>query len=322
MTPRSIITIGNFDGVHCGHRQILSRASHWAKNNDAQIIVITFDPHPMSVLKPELAPQRLCNANRREAILKDLGADEVHFYKPEKQLLQLEPEDFVVQMVERYNPAVWIEGDDFHFGKNRRGNIQLLQELGQQHQFEVDIVPTCDVTLTNCHIVRASSSIIRWLIEQGRVADARIVMQRPFTFESVVVQGEKVGRTIGFPTINLDLELLKDHQIPKLGVYSGRATFQNSGSYAAAISIGIKPTFGIKQLCIEAHLLDCNKDLYSQQVQLEFHQWIRDQYPFPSIQHLKAQLKRDVQQIRNLSKAQHDQPMIAEILKQPSGMNA
>ncbi|QQE11899.1 adenylyltransferase/cytidyltransferase family protein [Planctomycetota bacterium] len=200
MSNRSVITIGNFDGVHRGHQQLLLRAKQWASENGGNVIVMSFDPHPMSILKPELAPRRLSTVARREQILKELGADQVVFLEPKKDLLQLEPEDFVRQVVEQYQPAVLVEGNDFRFGRQRRGDIKLLAEIGGKSGFQIDIVPTCDVVLSNHHIVRVSSSLVRWLIEKGRVADAEIAIGRPYTFESIVVTGEKVGRQLGFPT--------------------------------------------------------------------------------------------------------------------------
>ncbi|QQE14012.1 riboflavin kinase [Planctomycetota bacterium] len=120
---------------------------------------------------------------------------------------------------------------------------------------------------------------------------------------------------MGLPYINLDLERLKDHQVPALGVYGGRAIFSDKESYTAAISVGIKPTFGIKQLCIEAHLLDCNKDLYGKSVSLEFHTWVRDQYPFPNIMELKHQLQKDVALIRKNDELVTQRPLVASRLQ-------
>ena len=243
MSERSVITIGNFDGVHKGHQQLLSRGSKWAKEHGCKLIAMTFDPHPVSVLKPELAPGRLCTLERKKQLLLDNGADEVVILKPNHGMLDMQPEKFAQWLADDYKPVMIVEGDDFRFGYQRKGDIKQLRVLGETLGFGVDEVETCEVALSDAHIARVSSSLIRWLLEHGRVADVEIAMGRPFVFESNIVKGKQVGRTLGFPTINLDLEVLKDHQIPAFGVYGGKAIFENGETYTAAISIGIKPTF-------------------------------------------------------------------------------
>jgi riboflavin kinase / FMN adenylyltransferase len=305
MTQPSIITIGNFDGVHLGHRAIFATARELADAHDARVVAMTFDPHPYTTLDPTNRPPRLCSLEQKIARLKDAGVDEVEVLEPTPQVLGQTAEDFVNQVEERYNPRAFVEGRDFHFGKDRAGDIPRLKQLGKEYGFQVVIQPSVDITLDDLTVVAVHSSFIRWLVGHGRVEDAQRCLTEPFSITSTVVTGEKRGRTIGFPTINLDLDELDDYMIPTDGVYAGAAHLPGTDQQArrtcpAAISIGNKPSFGKVQLTLEAHLLDFTGDLYGQSVTLEFSHWVRDQMRFPSIDVLCKQLERDIQQVRGV----------------------
>lgn len=338
MTDHWVLTIGNFDGVHVGHRAILARARQQADSQDAQVLALTFDPHPSSVLRPGQEPPRLSGVSRRLADLKMAGADYAERLEPTRQFLSQSPEQFIQRIVTRYQPLALVEGADFRFGRDRAGDMVRLCELGQQLGFKVVEVPSVEVLLGDQTQVEVSSSLVRWLIGHGRVCDAARCLRQSYSITGKVAYGAQRGRRIGFPTVNLDPADYHGQIVPADGVYAGvvqvpagtggqggtpvvsqiaahgdesrigvaESKGLNCGievcSYRAAISVGVKPTFGQKNLTIEAHLLDFkpqSDELYGQTLTLFFEQWLRDQYPFPNVAALQEQLRRDVARIRN-----------------------
>jgi len=308
MLGPSVITIGNFDGVHVGHRAILQTASGLAQQQSAKVIAMAFDPHPSATLDPANQPPRLCTREQKTQRLKDAGADEVIILNPEPKLLGLTPEEFVHQMIQQHQPVAFVEGADFRFGHARAGDLDLLQRFGNEHGFVVHTQPSKDVTLSDLSVVTVRSSVIRWLVGHGRFEDAGKCLGQPFSLTSEVVQGEQRGRTIGIPTVNLNLDTLDDHMLPADGVYAGfaycpGATPGVDRPYTAAISVGNKPSFGglrgHVKLTIEAHLLDFDADLYGQTITLTFTRWLRDQQRFPTPDALRQQLARDIDKVRS-----------------------
>lgn len=303
----AIITIGNFDGVHLGHRRILDRARALADERGGRVIALSFDPHPMTVLRPGRQPPRLMTLDEKTAVLRDAGADEVITLVPRPELLSLDPAAFVEQMVRQYTPLAIVEGPNFHFGKGRAGNVNVLGELGKTFGFETVVVDPVEIALSDQLLVKVSSSIARWLIGHGRVADAARCLGAPYEITGQVITGEQRGRTIGVPTANLDASALGDKLPPCDGVYAGTVTIHDESprsanesqpSHAAAISIGVKPTFGVASLNIEAHLINYDGDLYDKTITIAFHRWLRDQQKYPSLEVLKAQIGRDIQNTR------------------------
>jgi len=306
MAGPSVITIGNFDGVHVGHRAIFQTARELARERSARVIAMTFDPHPNATLDPAHQPPRLCPLEQKLKRLKDAGADEVIVLNPEPKLLGQTPQEFVRRVVEQHRPVAFVEGADFRFGHARAGDLSLLKHLGTEYGFEVITQPSWDVTLTDLGVVTVRSSVVRWLVGHGRVEDAARCLGEPFTLTSKVVHGEHRGKSIGIPTANLDLDTLDDHMLPADGVYVGYAHSPGVAlgegadrTYTAAISVGNKPSFGHVKLTIEAHLLDFDADLYGQPLALAFTHWIRDQQRFPTPEALCEQLARDIEYARN-----------------------
>lgn len=319
-----MVTIGTFDGVHAGHRALLATARARAlalttSGRPTRVVALAFDPHPMTRLKPDAAPARLSTFAQREGWLRDAGADEVFALEPTDALLSLSPEAFIVRVLEQHAAVAFVEGPDFHFGAQRAGNVRALAALGAGLGFDLDVVEPVDVTLDNQHIVRASSTLVRWLVRNGRVADAAAVLGRSYEVDGVVTQGDRLGRTIGFPTINIETSCMT----PGDGVYAGVARVpaahlaeQGTGrapEYLAAINVGARPTVRGVSRRIEAHLLApspasrvptagpalAGLPEYGWPVRLGFHSFIRDQVRFESVQHLVAQLARDVQRVRS-----------------------
>jgi len=295
------LTIGNFDGVHRGHQQIIAQAGMFAAQTGAQVVVITFDPHPLSIVSPEQAPARLMPLEERIRCLGQAGADVVIVLKSDPELLSLEPEDFVEQaIVDKFSPTHIVEGRSFGFGKGRRGNPDLLKQLSPQLGFEFFVVEPVKLQVENCQSVRVSSSLIRELVSEGKVNRAFLCLGRPYALLGVVEHGQLRGRELGYPTANLGhvAQLL-----PAQGVYAGAARLNEEVS-TAAISIGTTPTFGGQQVQIEAFLLDFDRDLYDQPLQLEFWHYLRNQQRFSSVAKLKQQIDSDVKEIRQLASEQ------------------
>lgn len=297
---RSIITIGNFDGAHLGHaallRRCVERASQSAPTPKPRVVALTFDPHPASILRPDQPPPaKLTSFERRAALLRGLGAEEVVRLAPTTDLLSRSAEDFIAEIARDYAPLAFVEGPDFHFGHRRGGNVRVLADLGSRLGFAVHVVPSVDVPLTDDTIVPASSTIARWLITQGRVRDAAIVLGRPHELEGAVVQGDRRGRTIQFPTANLAAENL----VPADGVYAAVAILPGGREWPAAVNVGTRPTFQGHDRRVEAHLIGAQtSDLgitteYGWPLRLKLIGWLRDQVRFDSIPRLVEQLKRD-----------------------------
>ncbi len=294
------MTIGNFDGVHLGHQAIVSRCGELAREKQVAVKALTFDPHPASVLRPGREPLRLIAAPRKRELLLQAGADEVVILEPTPAMLSLEPHDFVARLVADHHPIAVVEGIDFRFGRGRAGDVKSLAALGDEFGFATHVVPDVQVALSDHLLAPVSSSLIRMLLANGRVMDAALASGRAYELTGNVVQGDRRGRTLDMPTANLDAAATIGRALPGDGVYAGAVELRDGSEHPAAISIGVKPTFAGRRRTIEAHLLDYAGDLYGQTITLRFHRWLREQQPFPSPDALKAQLHRDVAQVRDL----------------------
>lgn len=310
----SVITIGNFDGVHVGHAALLRRAREIASASGARVVAMAFDPHPASVLRPGTEPPRLTTWGQRERLLKGAGADEVARLDPTPALLSLTPEEFVAGLVAKWSPIAFVEGADFRFGHRRAGDLALLAELGRGHGFEVVRFEPVEVALSDHTVTTASSTVTRWLLEQGRVTDSAIVLGRPYELDGEIVRGDRRGREIGFPTANLSVQCLA----PADGVYAGVGVLPDGKKLPAAISIGTKPTFGNHGRAVEAFLMTDGEGPaeperatppwaplgglpeYGWRLRLRFIAWVRDQMAFGSIDELLTHISRDCRRVRDI----------------------
>ncbi len=312
------ITVGTFDGVHRGHARLVQAAREGAMARAragagaARVVALVFDPSPASVLRPHDAPARLSHFDQRRAWLLEAGADRVERLVPDRDLLAMSPEGFARFVCERHRPALWVEGPDFRFGHRRLGDVRTLGVLGAQLGFEALIVDDAGVALSDHQVVPARSTMARWLLAQGRVFDAAVVLGRWHALTGTVVQGDRRGRTIGFPTANLVTDLLA----PMDGVYGARATVAHAGrvaTLAAAVNIGARPTVDA-QRTIEAHVI-CAQwppagddgagalaglPEYGWELQLELVAYLREQARFAGLDALRAQLARDVARAREV----------------------
>ncbi len=306
---RSVVTIGNFDGVHLGHAALIRRARALADAaaQNTRVVVLSFDPHPLTILRPESAPARLTTFERRCELLGALGADEVVRLEPTGSLLGESADEFITRLTRELRPIAIVEGPDFRFGRNRTGDIAFLRTAGTKLDFQVQVVsPAIEVTLDDHTVIPASSSMARWLIEHGRIRDAAAVLGRAYEMTATIRQGARRGRTIGFPTANLDSPCLP----PADGVYAGIGHLPDGRALPAAISVGTNPTFGDANRSVEAYFLRDNPGRewaalpglpeYGWPLRLEFRHWLRDQLSFDGPEPLIDQINKDVARTREL----------------------
>jgi riboflavin kinase / FMN adenylyltransferase len=300
----SVVTLGNFDGVHKGHRAVLNtvveraRACRSGGPDGAQAVAVTFDPHPVAVLHPERAPQIITSSEQRLDLLAATGLDAVLVMEFTRDLALWTPERFVVEVfVKALGASVVVVGEDTRFGVRNSGNVDTLRQLGAEHGFEV--LALADIGEGG----RWSSSRVRALVTAGNVATAAEILGRPHRVSGEVVHGDHRGRELGYPTANLSQE--SEGLIPSDGVYVGRLIrpmlpdSDPDRVLPAAISIGTNPTFAGTQRRVEAYVLDrTDLDLYSEHVVFEFIEHLRPTEKFDSIDDLLVQIAKDVEHAR------------------------
>jgi len=289
------VSVGNFDGVHRGHACIIQRLVRAARQVEGPAIVFSFQPHPACVLRPAAAPAALTTAPRKADLLGKLGVDALIAYPTDTHILGLEPGQFFQQVVVQHLAArAMVEGPNFRFGRRRVGSIQLLADLCQQAGIALEVVSPL---LVGDRYV--SSSRIRTLLADGKIPEANALLTEPYRLCGTVVVGARRGRTIGFPTANLDLDP-HDLLLPPRGVYAGRA-MTATGTWAAAIHFGPNPTFDDQSTKLEIHLIDFTGDLYGTHIDVEFLARIRAVRQFDGRQALIDQLTDDIKTARALA---------------------
>jgi riboflavin kinase / FMN adenylyltransferase len=286
------VTIGSFDGIHLGHQEIGHRLVREAQQAGVPSVVVTFFPHPAAVLGKNSGAFYLTTAEERAEIIASLGVDITITLEFTKELAQQSAESFVQALVQHLNPKTMIVGYDFSLGRDRHGNIETLQAMGAEHGFQVEVVPP--VTLDG---EKVSSSRVRHALESHDIATANALLGRAYAVSGKVTYGDRRGGKLGIPTANLDYP--KDRLIPPRGVY---ATIAHLGDQrvASVTNIGVHPTFdtGLIVPTIEAHLLDFSGDIYSDELSLDFIQFIRPEQKFDSVAELLAQIDQDIQTAR------------------------
>jgi len=297
MPGRTVITIGNFDGVHLGHRALI-RAAVDAAGSGGRVVAMAFDPHPATVLRPLAVPPRLTTLAQRTRLALRAGVSEMVALDPTAELLGTSPEDFIARVVRRHHPGVVVEGPDFRFGHERRGDVDLLARLGAEQGFAVIVVPPAQGVLSDHSIVTVSSSLVRWMLEHGRVEDVRRLLGRPYEVRGIVAAGDKRGRQLGVPTANVAAETM----LPGDGVYFGRATASDGAWHGAAINIGLRPTFGEGRRACEVHLLDVELPLdeYGWECAVCFEGFLRNEIRFDGASAVQQQIGRDINRTRDL----------------------
>ncbi|MEU7618555.1 bifunctional riboflavin kinase/FAD synthetase [Micromonospora rifamycinica] len=289
---RSVVTIGVFDGVHRGHQATIGHAVARARELGIGSVVVTFDPHPVEVVRPGSHPAVLTEPARKAELIEALGVDVLCVVPFTAALSRLSPEAFVHDiLVEHLHAALVVVGDNFRFGHRAAGNVELLERLGRSSGFAVEHAPLVAAAGTVF-----SSTYIRSRVEAGDVAAAAAVLSRPHRLEGVVVLGDQRGRELGFPTANLRCP--PHAAVPADGVYAGWLVRGGTERLPAAISIGTNPTFAGRERRVEAHVLDFSGDLYGEHVALDFAAHLRGQIRYDAIEPLLVQMAEDVERTR------------------------
>ena len=284
------IAIGNFDGVHRGHAQLIDRLRRMAQRLGGPAVAVTFDPPPVAILRPQSKPLALTTIPRREALLRRCGADGVVVIRTDRSLLGQSPETFFKHLVRGTLQARgMVEGPNFFFGRDRAGNPHLLRRLCQREGIECEIVEPAEIEGR-----MISSTRVRQLLNEGDVAQAAAVLVAPYRLQGMVRSGAGRGRQLGFPTANLERI---PTVIPAHGVYACRVLAAGR-SYAAAVHIGPTPTFSDLQSKVEVHLLDFGGDLYGCQLEVDFVARVRRVRDFGSAGALQLQLAADLKSVR------------------------
>lgn len=296
LPPRRVgpaaLTVGSFDGVHLGHQSVLDRLTAAATEEHLLRSWITFDPHPRCVLDPANCPPQISTLEEKLAAIESLGIELAVVMNFTPELAALEAQDFMAQLLAAIDLKALVVGPDFALGRARAGDLQWLRAHGAQHGYRVVTTDPYELDGEEVH-----SSDVRRLLNTGEVAGAARLLGRHFSLAGLVEPGHRIGRTLGFPTLNLAVPPGK--LIPCRGIYAGWA-LTPGGTYQAALSIGYRPTFSDHRLHVEAYLLDYSGDLYQQQVEIRFVARLRDEVRYDSPELLAAQIARDVDDTRRV----------------------
>lgn len=294
---RCVVTIGVFDGVHRGHRAIISRAVARAHDTGLPAVVLTFDPHPSEVVRPGTHPPMLTSARHKAEILEQMGVDVLCVLPFTLEFSRLAPDEFVhMVLVETLHASAVVVGENFRFGHRAAGDVAVLRDLGRTFGFAVEGVPLLGDAETT-----VSSTYVRSCVDAGDVVAAAEALGRLHRLEGVVVRGDARGRALGFPTANL--ETARYAAVPADGVYAAWL-LRGGERLAAAVSVGTNPTFEGRERRVEAYVLDSEVDLYGEHVALEFVVRLRDMVRFDSVEELTAQMADDVKRTREVLAAE------------------
>ena len=292
-SKRSVVTIGAYDGVHRGHQAVIGQVRKEAQQLGCQSVVVTFDKHPASVVRPESAPKLLTDLDQKLELLQQTGIDATLIVEFNRERSTEDPALFVKRvLVDTLRARAVVVGEDFHFGFNRGGNVAMLRELGKQFDFQVE--PVKLIARPDGVEEPVSSTSIRRALAGGQVETATNLLGRAYEVRGVVVNGDKRGRIIGFPTANV--EVPNAMCLPADGVYAGKFQCDDGSVHACAINLGRRPTFfeHADSSLLEAHLLDFDEDLYGQKVSVTFERFLRSERKFDGFEAIKTQLQLDV----------------------------
>ncbi|MCS7278704.1 MAG: bifunctional riboflavin kinase/FAD synthetase [Thermodesulfobacteriaceae bacterium] len=289
----TVITLGSFDGVHLGHQTLLKETKNLAKKLEVKPLVVTFDPHPRQVLQPYSSFKLLTTLEEKLSLISEWGFEEVAIIPFTKSLAEWSPEFFVQEyIVDNLRAKGVVVGFNFRFGKQRKGDVELLTNLGEKYNFTVKVIEPIFV-----NGFRISSSLIRGLLEKGSIELANKLLGRPYFLTGKVIKGKGRGRILGYPTANLSISYSK--LIPLSGVYAVWITLRGE-KFKGAMNIGKNPTFDEKDLSIEVYIFDFNSEIYGEKIKVELINYVRGEKKFPSPEALKLQIEKDCQKIRQV----------------------
>ena len=289
----AIIALGNFDGFHLGHQEVVRAAVEWARGDGCPAIVATFDPHPVRFFRPDTPPFRLTTLDQRQELFAAAGADAMLVFHFDALFAANTAEDFVVKLLHhRFGAAGVVTGEDFTFGKGRGGNLAVLHDLGARAGIAARSVGP---VMLGDEVV--SSSRIRDALREGDCATAERLLTRPFAIRGLVQHGDKRGRTIGYPTANLEIGT---YLRPRYGIYAVTGRLPDGTVLNGAASIGIRPTFEPPRELLEPYFFDWSGDLYGQEIEVAFRHFLRPEAKFETMDGLIAQMDADCMLAREL----------------------
>ncbi|MGC9195497.1 MAG: bifunctional riboflavin kinase/FAD synthetase [Syntrophobacteraceae bacterium] len=289
---RAAITIGNFDGVHRGHKALFEKVRQWAGKLEGQSAVVTFDPHPLEVVSPQNAPAFITNHRLKMELIADCGIDATIVIPFNHLFSRMSAREFVqIALVENIGAKAVIVGYDYRFGHSREGDIAFLRQLGAEYGFEVETVSGIKVSDTV-----VSSTAIRQMIAQGQIRDANKLLGRFFEVSGEVITGQRRGIRLGFPTANIRMPIMA---CPPKGVYVVEAQVEGK-RYGGAANLGVNPTFGNTKLALETHLFDFNQDIYGKTITIRFIERLREEKRFSGPEELIVQIGKDVARAKKI----------------------
>lgn len=290
--PGSVVTIGNFDGIHIGHQAILQRGRQVADQLGVPLVVVSFEPHPGKVLFPQRSPEIIKTQRQKRDLLRQYGADVFFVLEFTPEFSRMAPEDFIMDiLVNILGTKHILVGEGFAFGRKRAGNVAMLRTFGKDNHFDVECVSQ---VVRDDNVV--SSTWVRTLLKNGQVSRANELLGRAYYMEGIVVQGERLGRELGYPTANI---ITDNELIPMMGVYTTRTTLQQE-THESVTNIGLKPTFGGQQVIVETHIFDFDRDIYGEQIRIEYLDFIRPEVKFQSVTELVEEIRNDCAIARKL----------------------
>lgn len=294
-----VLTLGNFDGLHLGHQAMVARLQSIAEARGLPACVLTFEPHPREFFAPAQAPTRLTSLREKAELLRGMGVDQMHVCRFDRTFASLGAEDFVRRvLVDTLGACHVLVGDDFRFGKGRSGDIALLRRMGVDHDFACESLPTVAPDGG-----RASSTRVREVLAAGDMQAAARLLGRPYSISGRVVGGDRIGRTLGFPTANLQL---RHNRPPVSGIFVIEAHGIDGRAWPGVASLGVRPTVTDSgRPVLEAFVFDFHGDLYGRRLRLDFLHKLRDEEKYPDLDRLRSAIAADVEAARHFHRQRH-----------------
>ncbi|WP_297435637.1 bifunctional riboflavin kinase/FAD synthetase [uncultured Clostridium sp.] len=285
LKEKTYIALGSFDGLHKGHLTLIDELLKICKEKNSRSMVYTFENHPLTIINKASIPKIIMSNKEKISVLENLGVDIVCLYKFDLEMMTMEAEEFIIFLLKRFNTKGFVVGFNYRFGYKNKGDIKLLEKLSEKYNFELIVKKAYK---SEGKIV--SSSSIRELISKGSIELANDLLTRNFTLDGKIIGGKKLGRTIGFPTANLDID--KKVALPKIGVYYTNTEIEGV-LFKSITSVGNNPTVNGNATTVETYILNFSKDIYNKNISVHFIEWIRGEKKFDSLESLKKQLEKD-----------------------------
>lgn len=283
---QTVVTIGNFDGIHIGHKKLITTTKKYALEKGLKSVVITFSPHPLEIIKNNLSFLYIFSEEEKNREMEKENIDFFIKYPFTKDFANISPKDFINILIEKLNCKILVVGEDYCFGKNREGNVEVLKKICKEKGIEV--IKIYNIVIDG---ERVSSSTIRQCLNNRNIKKANLLLNKPYYILGKVVEGNKLGRTIGFPTANIIP--LKNKLLPPDGVYITKTKYNNK-MYNSITNIGTNPTVNNIHRTIETYIFDFNQNLYNKEIEVYFYDWIRSVKKFKGIEELKGQIAKDI----------------------------